>query len=276
MPSPPPAFVVSDYASPRSTRNGQNAWTAFENHPLKPIMSTRLPNYWRNLKAYRPPEVVATVIGGIVIGVLGNAMYDCIKEIGKEGDPSAQIALAAASKPAPRSQEGYVIDVHGKPAMLITESAVLDTARAFALQAAFGTKGLPPYEVVPGQNVIRIYQVYVVNLNENTSFSSPGCWNTYLVRVDAEQAGPDLGRGAVSGKSTRCTDKVDKALPDFIDQDMIAEAVEKLLAAAGPQAASRDVGTLAGAQPPNGVKPGKGIGVCLPCWLWNRSCKDAR
>ena len=231
-------------------------------------MPTWLKMFWTNLKRFRLPEVVGTALGGIVIGVLGNGTYDCIKELGKAPPATATVSRSQA-KPY---QEGFVIDLLGRPAMLITESAELTTQQAYALQAAFVTKQAPAYQVHRGQNVLRIASVYATNLNGNTSFSSPGCFNTYLVSVTAELSGPDFGRGEVTGSATLCGDKQPKDQNDFINEDVLPKAVAKLTKSITP-----NEGHLAIRESADGKtliakdKPSRLV-ACIPCWLWSRGC----
>lgn len=233
--------------------------------------ATWMKSIWRQLTETRPMMALWAVVSAVVLGVLGNGVYDCIKTLGQEEAPPP--APVTVRKPV---YEGYEIQVQGRKAMLVTETADLDTARSFAVHAAFGTQRAPPLQAFPGDNVIRILQVYVVNQNENTSFSSPGCWNTYLVSITAEVSGPDFAPGAASGKAQRCADNQSMSLKKWIDEDVIPEAVAKLrqkmrLASPGPAEKLIDE-----AAAPTASNSGPKIAACFPCWLWSQGCKALR
>jgi len=226
---------------------------------------------WRQLTETRPMTALWAVVSAVVLGVLGNGAYDCIKTLGHEDAPSP--APSVVRKPV---DGGYEIQIQGRKAMLVTETAGLETARSFAVQASFGAQRSPPRHVYPSDNVIRILQMYVVDQNEQLGFSSPGCWHVYLVSITAEVSGPDFGPGEVTGKAERCADNQPKSLENWIDEDLIPEAVAKLrqemrLASPGP-----DGKLIAKVETPTASSSGPKIAACFPCWLWSQGCKALR
>lgn len=233
-------------------------------------MSTWVKSVWRQVTETRPMMALWAVVSAVVLGVLGNGAYDCIKTLGQEEAPPT--ATATVPKPA---FDGYEIQVQGRRTMLITETADLETARSFAVHAAFGTQRSPPLQAYPGDNVIRIVQVYVVDQNENSSFSSPGCSHTYLVEITAEVSGPDFEPGAVSGKAQRCSAEHPKSLEKWIDEDLVSEAVAKLRQKVRP-AVPATAGTIIAEAAPAAPSSGPKIAACFPCWLWSQGCKALR
>jgi len=208
------------------------------------------------------------VVSAVVLGVLGNGAYDCIKTLGQEEAPPT--APATVRKPV---YEGYEIQVQGRRAMLITETANLETARSFAVHAAFGSQRSSPLQEYSGDNVIRILQVYVVDKNENTSFSSPGCLHTYLIEITAEVSGPDFEPGAVTGKTERCSANQPKSRENWIDEDLVPEAVAKLRQKVRLASLATAGKLLDDAAPMPSSSGAPKIAACFPCWLWARGCK---
>lgn len=233
-------------------------------------MGVWLTSFWQHLRTFRPMAVMGTAVSGIAIGVLGSGAYDCIKLLGQEVQPPAHVARRVID-------EGYEITLLGRPAMLIMEGSNATVAQSFAVQAAFGTKG-PPYQVYRTSNTLRIFQVNVVDRNEDPSFSSPGCWHTYLVVVTGAISGPDFESGAVSGKVERCADEKDRKaspLEDFVNEVLISAAVNKLRSGllanrGGGAAKASQIGAQAAES--DAKKSDPVLFKCLPCWLWERAC----
>lgn len=221
------------------------------------------------LKALRPATIAKAILGGIVIGVLGNAVYDCLK-LAVETEP---VALAQAPKlrtsPEPLYPElGFDITLNGFPVALAEFSSIIPPSVKvnWAVQEALGTNNKPSYEIRPHANVLRIVNVQTVESDGIHVPDKNGCWNPVFVIIRAELSGRNFQRDAFGGTSaTVCqTGSLEEAtllaLPTAVAK--LVDDIRKHASRPLPVAASTS----------NEQVKRPGWAKCLPCWLWSRGC----
>lgn len=221
------------------------------------------------LGGLRPATIAKAVLGGLVIGVLGNAVYDCLK-LAVEIEP---VALAQAPKPQtppapPYPELGFDITLNGFPVVLAEFSSITPPSVKvnWAVQEALGTNNKPSYEIRPHANVLRIVNVQTVESDGIHVPDKNGCWNPVFVIIRAELSGRNFQPAAFGGRSaTVCqTGSLEEAtlwaLPTAV-----AELVDDIR-----QHASRPLPVVAPASIEQVKRPG--WAKCLPCWLWSRGC----
>ena len=207
-------------------------------------MAEKWEAFWAILKKIRLRQLVLTVMGGVAIGVLGNGTYEFLKSL-RVDSPSPPAAVAAAPstpRPAPISEEGYLIELAGRRTKLVTTTADIEIETAWAVHAAFGINKAPPYEVTREESVLRIMQVYITNKGEQAGVSaamtpsspdatagSQPCYNMMLVEITGGLSVPDAALKPVFGRGELCFDGQIKGRQDFINQDVLPLAVARLV-----------------------------------------------